>query len=37
MIDHDLGLKADRVVVAFDIAAQLRGALRVELRVGVDS
>jgi hypothetical protein len=38
MIGHDLGLEADRVVIAFDIVAQLLGgALGVEeLRIGFD-
>jgi hypothetical protein len=37
MIGHDLGLEADRVVIALDIAAQLLGgALGIEFRIGFD-
>ena len=37
VVDHDLGLEADGVVVALDVAAQLLlGPLGVELRVALD-
>ena len=36
VVDHDLGLEPDGVLVALDVAAQLRpGALGVELRVAL--
>jgi hypothetical protein len=38
MVDHDLSLEADRMVIAFDVSAELLGStLGVELRVGLDS
>src|SRR6266404_4584656 len=38
MIDYDLSLEADRMVVAFDVTAELLGGtLRVEFRVGLYS